>query len=195
MRKLVLLLAVCAIASMSFGVGAITTLDGKSHSSHFKCGVCHSPHITTIDDDAPLWGLADGTENGTYSSAGSTMELTSGTPGGSSLMCMGCHDGTSNTVAMDAIAGINAASDGDINTANTHPISMEYVVDSVSGGGNNMLDPDKYVALLTLQGSGHLDSNDNVQCQSCHEIHTPADTTEQLREVDTQVLCGKCHIK
>ncbi|MBI3354695.1 MAG: cytochrome c3 family protein [Nitrospirae bacterium] len=76
------------------------------------CVFCHTPHGGTTD--APLWNRALATA-GTYTPyTSTTMDAPTGQPGGISLACLSCHDGT---IALDAIR--NAPGSGNFSTTPT----------------------------------------------------------------------------
>ncbi|MEW6365859.1 MAG: hypothetical protein AB1714_14615 [Acidobacteriota bacterium] len=70
------------------------------------CVYCHTPHGATTLIDAPLWNHRTPSQSYTlYSSP--TMDSTPGQPGGYSLACLSCHDGT---IAVDEV--LNAPGSG-----------------------------------------------------------------------------------
>lgn len=70
------------------------------------CVYCHTPHSASTTTDAPLWNRP--TPTGPYALySSSTMDTTPGNPGGVSLACLSCHDGT---IAVDAV--LNAPGGG-----------------------------------------------------------------------------------
>lgn len=63
------------------------------NTKHGVCSPCHQAHHTDPAQTAPLWNHALSTTAFTpYSS--STMQATPGSPNGTSLACLSCHDGT-----------------------------------------------------------------------------------------------------
>jgi len=71
------------------------------------CVFCHTPHFTNTDMvDAPLWNRMNSVAVFTLYSS-STMDTMPGQPGGNSMACLSCHDGT---VALDAL--VNAPGRG-----------------------------------------------------------------------------------
>jgi hypothetical protein len=71
------------------------------------CVFCHTPHFSNTDMvDAPLWNrMNSGAVFTPYDS--STLDSKPGQPGGNSMACLSCHDGT---VALDAL--VNAPGRG-----------------------------------------------------------------------------------
>ncbi|MBI2840557.1 MAG: hypothetical protein HYX75_19760 [Acidobacteria bacterium] len=71
------------------------------------CVYCHAPHGATTAIDAPLWNHRTPSQPYTLYSS-STLDSIPGQPGGYSLACLSCHDGT---IGVDEI--INAPGSGD----------------------------------------------------------------------------------
>ena len=143
----------------------------KATSETQVCVFCHTPHGATTGIVAPLWNrglsgaLYPNVANPTYLSSSieaSAAELATG-PGGSSKLCLSCHDGTMAidkvnvlngvtgvTIAMTGLTG--AAGSGKLpitgnttgftrnlgtNLSNDHPISFAY--DSIVAGRDGEL--------------------------------------------------------
>jgi hypothetical protein len=190
------------------------------------CGVCHQPHKadSTI---VPLWihetTTAGFTMYSTNTVAVSKMNaVPDATPGGVSLACLSCHDGT---VAVNSYAGgvkggssIMVTNSAKIGTdlTHTHPISFRY--DSALATADGFLkDPAQAVlqpdAGIFNHGSDVsvkgflLNGSDRLECSACHDVHnqqgTPYDITlnpKLVKIVGTQagkgsLLCRSCHIK
>ena len=61
----------------------------KSQTEDRICIFCHTPH--TAAPDSPMWNRRS---NGYTSYKSSSTDATAGKPGGSSALCLSCHDGT-----------------------------------------------------------------------------------------------------
>lgn len=108
------------------------------YGSHRVCEVCHAVHHTDQNQIAPLWSHTTTTTSFTpYDNTASTQNSTPGQPGGVSLACLSCHDGTVgiNQVSGGFMASTNGAvyidpayvvPDGGNNLHTTHPISITY---------------------------------------------------------------------
>ncbi len=74
------------------------------------CVYCHTPH-NAVDAGVALWNRFDSAATyDTYDTAGSwSLDATTFALGGSSLTCLGCHDGT---VAIDRVANAPGAQTG-----------------------------------------------------------------------------------
>lgn len=126
------------------------------------CVFCHTPHAATAGV-TPLWNRTLSTATYTPYSSNSldagVIEGVLGQPGGSSKLCLSCHDGTlaignvnvlnaANSVAITmggtGAAGVMAAGSGNttgftrdlgINLSNDHPISVTYTSTLVTRDG------------------------------------------------------------
>ena len=204
MKKMMLMLLIVGLVVPAAMAASLTTLNATSHSAQFGCGVCHDAHNNGIANDttyaAPLWSGLASTESLTgYSIVGSrtTGDLTT-TPAGTSLMCMGCHDGVSHTSSTsdrndgcDDIANISA--NGFVNTEFMHPVSFDYQATALANATYfTAADSASLVGEVVLYSG-------NLECGSCHDIHdsTPADgsTGSALRTLNSQMLCDDCHIE
>lgn len=88
--------------------GTVPARTVKATSETQVCVFCHTPHGATTSVVAPLWNreLSTGATYTTYTSTSmeaDAAELTAG-PGGSSKLCLSCHDGT---MAIDKVNVLN----------------------------------------------------------------------------------------
>lgn len=96
--------------------GTVPARTVKATSETQVCVFCHTPHGATTGIVAPLWNrsLSSETYTGkTYTSTSmeaSAAELSTG-PGGSSKLCLSCHDGT---MAIDKVNVLSGAKDVNI---------------------------------------------------------------------------------
>ncbi len=206
------------LAFSLFGGQALAgTIEGSSHDFSLSgwaggeiCVACHTPHnADTSVTDGPLWNHAvTATTFTLYNSP--TLDATVSQPGGSSKLCLSCHDGT---VALDSFGGNNGSlflsGPRQIGTdiGNDHPISIVY--DSALATADGSLhDPVDAAKTVTIGGgadtkSGTLDEmllfNTQVQCASCHDVHnkfTNGTGTTMLRiDNSKSALCLTCHNK
>jgi len=190
------------------------------------CGVCHQPHHAD-SSIVPLWihrtTASVFTMYNTNNVPVSKMVATpDNTPGGVSLACLSCHDGT---VAINEYAGSvkggtsvmltnNAVLGTDL--THTHPISFVY--DSALAAADGFLhDPAESVLLPDSGTFNHgtdtsirtvlLNGGNRLECSACHDVHnqtgTPFDITTNpklVKIVGTQagkgsLLCRSCHIR
>lgn len=158
------------------------------------CKFCHTPHVSS--PMIPLWDLSNsGTYYQTYES--STLTAHVGQPTGSSRLCLSCHDGTialsqtTNSRNRPASAEIFLSA-RDRTTLGTdlsddHPISFSY--DSVLAMRNQQLrDPS------ALPGELALDSNQQLQCTTCHNPHSNTFGKFLAMSNTESRMCRTCHV-
>jgi len=97
----------------NFSVGSSGNV--KATNENELCVFCHTPHGASTSITAPLWNRDVGSSTYNLYSSSSLDALGLGQPGGSSKVCLSCHDG------MIAIGNVNvlngAATDGNPATA------------------------------------------------------------------------------
>lgn len=197
---------VFAFANFSFGqniAGSAHDFSGNAWSNNEICIVCHTPHnaITLTSNDAPLWnheltGVATYT---LYTSP--TLNATTAQPGGASLLCLSCHDGTvalenfggttggTNFVTGSALVGDGSDLSGD------HPISFTYD-DALAGADGGLYLPSTDPSGLGSTINADLLFGGQMQCASCHDVHNAANILFLLRMDNTNsALCLTCHNK
>jgi len=160
------------------------------------CVFCHTPHQAENIPAAPLWNRKmSGATYTPYTSNSIDANDIVATPGGSSKLCLSCHDGTvaigavnvlsgsaDQTISMQGTDGLGAIPDGTgaltgytrklgVDLTNDHPISFTYDSALASADGE-LRDP---------AGASHIGSasdkvavpleNGQVQCTSCHDPH------------------------
>ena len=166
----------------------------KSTTMTEVCIFCHTPHNS--NPAAPLWNQT--LSAATYQTyASTTLAATVGPPGGSSKLCLSCHDGTiaiGNTVNSGSLVlqGVNAqgkltgTSVLGTDLRSSHPIAMVPVVDL------EIVNPPAG-SPVKLDGTGQ------VQCVSCHDPHRmDVDATVNkflATNNEASGLCLVCHNK
>lgn len=168
------------------------------------CIFCHTPHGAESIPNAPLWNrkLSAATYT-TYTSSSieaSAAELAAG-PGGSSKLCLSCHDGTMAISSVNVLNGqasttipLSGTATGGmmpttgattgftrnlgVNLSNDHPISFTYNA-TLAGNDGELRSPDGTLVGTRSPGvKPTLPLQDGqVQCTTCHDPH--------LRETDT----------
>lgn len=141
---------------------------------------------------------------------------TLGQPGGTSLLCLSCHDGSiamnqygtssacTSVTGSDFMAGCMVIGlDGILQ--NHHPIGFNYV--NVWGAGlvdDEIRDPNNTAYTLTPPVAGSMISthlygtgNTQMECGTCHSVHNTGNTGEILlwRSDASSALCLTCHAK
>ncbi len=122
-------------------LGAIGTISTTNTSE--VCVFCHTPHGGTTN--APLWNRALATAGNYTPYTSTTMDATTGQPGGISLACLSCHDGT---IALDALR--NATGSGNFNpAAPSQNWTFVGLTGTQTAGGANSLPEDGRITNLT----------------------------------------------
>jgi hypothetical protein len=208
MKKILLIAVVCVAAAM--WIGGSTFAAGHASRGCFNCHVPHQAVSVDADPSAfgvPLWSYYQYNDHPnllyTYTmySANQTKGWTrlspdqATQPDGASKLCLGCHDGSYSSLAIDLTPGSKKGpgyarrfDESFKDLARTHPISFVY--DSAlhqrsltSGGAYSLKDP--AVALSDLPGGGTvaqdlLDVRGKMQCTSCHDVHVQADANPEM---------------
>lgn len=210
--KLIAVLLVIA-GSVAARAGTITgsahDFSGQAWSGDRICVACHTPHkADTSITDAPLWNHAITTA--AYTLYGSpTLNATISQPGGSSKLCLSCHDGTMAINSFGGVTGatmISAANNLGTNLKASHPIGFTYDTALATADGS-LFDP---AVKTTTIGSGTqtrtgtvasvLLYNGKLECGSCHDVHntfTVGAAGSGLVKVDPSgsKVCFACHNK
>jgi len=167
------------------------------------CVFCHTPHAATVGV-SPLWNKELSTADGSYTLYSSdSIDAILEQPGGSSKLCLSCHDGAmmigkvnvldgaSTTIAMSGLAGDSTMPAGDgvtsgftrdlgVDLSNDHPISFDFT----TALDSEIYDPNA-VAHIDNRTSGVHPTipleNDQVQCISCHDPHVKDDAGEDIK--------------
>ncbi len=142
------------LSATSFGSGVTDTRTVKATSETQICVFCHTPHGAETIQQAPLWNrkLSTATTYVPYTSSSIDANATemANAPGGTSKLCLSCHDGTmalgnvnvlngkaNQTIPMTGTAtgGLMPPGSGattgftrnlGVNLTNDHPISFTY---------------------------------------------------------------------
>lgn len=193
LKNVVCLLALVAITTPSFAVITGSAHDFAADSWNTSnagqiCEVCHTPHGSTTGLSAPLWA------RGTYVKADYTLYTNPGTfdattsqPTGASLLCLSCHDGTTDLDAAGTTIGtVNSAANVGENLSQSHPISFAY---ATSDAADDEIVAENATITALLDGG-------NVECSSCHDVHNAAGNAGLL-QIDNSgsALCLTCHAK
>jgi predicted CXXCH cytochrome family protein len=163
----------------------------KSQTEDRICIFCHTPH--TAAPDAPMWNRRSG---GYTSYQSSTTDATPGKPGGSSALCLSCHDGT---IALGDMVSNNRNQRGRSNDmrstylqgrsnlgtdlSNDHPVAILYDTSL------QVTDPD-----LVNPANVDLPLEDGeIQCSSCHDAHSDSIQPFLHKSTLNGELCITCH--
>lgn len=184
--------AQAAIDGSLHDLGSLTTL-GTTNAQ--ICVSCHTPHNANATQLAPLWNRTSSTATfSIYTS--DTLDTTPGQPGGVSLACLSCHDGTialssmTNNPQLVTFTAPAAVMTGGALLGNDlrddHPITIAYpavVAEFNQPDGNGYVNGE-----LPIFSTG-------VECASCHNPHDNT-IAPFLRKANTNSgLCTTCHNK
>lgn len=173
------------------------------------CVACHTPHEADTTQPAPLWNHTATTQTFTMYTSPTLDATSTGQPGGTSRLCLSCHDGT---IAVDSfggkvgttfMAGRTAVGSGS-NLGDDHPISITYDA-ALAATDGSLRDPTVATATVGLAGgktkTGTIDAilltGGTVQCSSCHDVHNTFTVGAPLLKITTagSQLCYTCHDK
>lgn len=221
----VFLLSFLVIASLAYGGLVGSKHDLTLSGTISPCMFCHTPHNSRTDlKFVPIWNVKQTTPATYQMYSSSTMSNPSpASPSGVSLACLACHDGSgvlgdgqhqidlvSHPEYMDiAIVNCSKCHDGSTNPdvnmisgilghdgggmigtdlRNDHPISIPYPTPAQ--------DPDFFPVASALSGGIKLfDTDQKVECSSCHDPHDPTNTPFLRKSNAGSALCTTCHNK
>ncbi|MCP5150177.1 MAG: hypothetical protein H6983_10525 [Ectothiorhodospiraceae bacterium] len=162
------------------------------------CVFCHTPHAAEAIPGAPLWNRKEsGATYTPYTSSTIDADDIAATPGGSSKLCLSCHDGTLAIGAVNVANGqtdvtiqmTGTAAGGTMNAGagegtgftrrlgvdltNDHPISFTY--DSALATADGELRDPVIEGHIATRVSGVKPlvplENGKLECTSCHDPH------------------------
>lgn len=208
-------LAVIGVIIIAFAGSAFAKVAGSAHDFRNRisiaavtgqgdeiCKACHVPHNSvaavgtapsvTYNVTGVLWAK----DYGTPTFSGQSLKVRN------SVLCMGCHDGTMADAATGKSVNVGAVIGKDL--GNDHPVDLVYPwYDSQkTWAKEEFIDPGQ-IAPLRLYG-GLDGSQDNVACQTCHDVHGVTNPSDPygyniayfLRVKNSKsALCFKCHVK
>ena len=228
MKKILIAVAITLIgSSAAFAAQSIkltkhnlsstaTSNNVRSTDQSQICIFCHTPHNAV--PSVPLWNR-DGS-GGAYKLYTSSATLTSATKASSlnadsySMMCLSCHDASSDQVIGDRVNGLasvptmtgtnwltgggNIGSGQDL--TNDHPIGFSYSLaateDSTGlraiGTANSNLGLASGTAFPKNKTSG---MTDVMECSSCHLVHDNTNAPFLRISNAGSALCLACHNK
>ena len=197
-------------------IAAAGTIAGSAHDFSALgwgggeiCVACHTPHQSDTTVTAPLWNHTNTTTNFTMYTSPTLDAVSTGQPGGTSRLCLSCHDGT---VALDSFGGATGTTfmtgrkavgtAGDL--SDDHPISITYDTNLATTDGS-LYDPATTVTTIGLAGgktktdtiANVMLTAGTVQCSSCHDVHNSFTVGAPLLKISTagSQLCLTCHNK
>jgi predicted CXXCH cytochrome family protein len=210
MIVIVSVLMVAQIANTASIVGSKHDLKtGSTAHDNEVCVYCHTPHGASTGAAGsaaalvPLWSrAANATTIYTLYTGTGTLNATTGQPGGVSLACLSCHDGTTAIDAYKGLAGTAAKKIGTItgssyanfgtSLANDHPVGFEYTAALATADGG-LVSPSS--TSLVVTGIPLFAGTGMMECASCHNVHDPANGSFLRIGNAGSALCLKCHVK
>jgi Doubled CXXCH motif (Paired_CXXCH_1) len=182
----------------AMGTGTVPDRTIKASTETQVCVFCHTPHEATTGIVAPLWNRKlSGATYTPYSSSSLEADAAelAAAPGGSSKLCLSCHDGTMAIDKVNVLNGIKNAtitmtgtSAGKMPTANAtagftrnlgtdlsndHPISFTYD-STLAGRDGELRSPDGTLVGNRVRGATPPKmplENSQMQCATCHDPH------------------------
>jgi predicted CXXCH cytochrome family protein len=190
-----ILLLLAATPSISQITGTDHDFSSRGWGSNQICIFCHTPHNAATGVSAPLWNHAVTTATYTLydSSVSSTFNATPSQPGGVSKLCLSCHDGT---VAIDSFGtrtgttNMTGSANLGTNLTNDHPISFAYNAALATADGG-LVTPASASSVV----SGIPLFSGNLECASCHNVHSNTNGDFLRASNAASALCLRCHIK
>ncbi len=203
-------------ASNTYGTPAVAQAIYSSDQTEI-CIFCHTPHASIKNDNIPLWNhqLSSVATYGVYTSP--SLDASPGELGGliggkepagatASNLCLSCHDGTvainsfanpSNntptTTMVGTTGGLMPAGNTNLGSdlRDDHPVNFLFNATLASTDGT--LNTPSDLAGTGLGGAKLF--NGFVQCASCHDPHTSAQSTFLRVSMNQSQLCTGCHNK
>jgi len=214
---------------------AFYTDDAYGDNKDRICVYCHTPHssLLSVDADAsfdylPLWNHKTTTLVGAYTMYTNGSYVPGlidhqfngidslGQPGGVSLLCLSCHDGSvgvneygfysassKNALAAKAMTGRALIGSGG-ELSNHHPIGFNYddvaavdqeirfstVAIPTGGVGGVLAGGPEFISDLLAVGG-------NMECVTCHDVHNTKNGGSKFTWVDdtNSRFCFVCHVK
>lgn len=189
-------LSAAADGSATPSGGTVPARSVKASSETQVCVFCHTPHAAeSASFAAPLWNRKlSGQTYTTYSSGSLEADAAelSAAPGGSSKLCLSCHDGT---MGIDKVNALNGARNATItmsgatsmpganstgftrnlstDLSNDHPISFTYNSTLASNDGE-LRSPNGTTVGDRVAGTTPPKmplENSQMQCPTCHDPH------------------------
>ena len=178
--------------------GSDHDFSGDAWSGGSICIVCHTPHNGDQNvQEAPLWNHTVTQEAAYQVYTSPTMNAATGQPGGTSKLCLSCHDGT---VAIDSYGGrngntlMNGGAMLGSDLSNDHPVSFVFDA-ALAAADGDLHDPS-----LAPSGLGGTIASDmlfgnKMECGSCHDVHDNSNGNFLRVDNAGSALCLTCHDK
>jgi predicted CXXCH cytochrome family protein len=171
------------------------------------CVFCHTPH--NASGSKPLWNKT--VNSAGFNTYGTTLGgTTAGAVTTSTLLCFSCHDGvtglnslsnfpgSSTSISMvngvNNIAGSFAVLNKDL--TNDHPVGIVYNEGRASLKTiDNIVTNQAIIRVLASNSLQGQNASSTVECSSCHDPHSDANTSFLRVTNGSSTLCLACHNK
>lgn len=229
--------SMCLFLVMAFVVQAVVvfgaSIAGSQHDlsttgvdpySDQTCAFCHTPHFanSSLPIQAPLWNRFIDTNQTFTVYSSQTMDTAPGNPNTTvSMLCLGCHDGTSGTAVANSYTGstkhdlINAPGPGGTPDTSSYPNCRRchptmYGDPPAYWSGTDLSDehPIAMVYPTSVQDAAFnippslADGwplvplySGRVECPTCHDVHDPTYVPFLRMPNTSSQVCLTCHIK
>ena len=198
-----------AIVALVAGNYVLAAIDGSKHDMATQswsteiCLPCHAPHGKTAVAGAPLWNHA-ATVAVNYTLYDGSSVVAADALDGQTLLCMSCHDGSTNADAFGGVAGATKlAGVYNVGTdfSDDHPIGKLGNFTDATGmkvptanndgvAGNESYANGVTLKIMDIGGTDKL----VVGCGSCHDPHGGAALTKMLHASNADsAVCLTCH--
>lgn len=211
-------LAVCSLllAAIAAQAGSLTaSKHDLSLNGVNMCAFCHMPTSQGGTIEVPLWDKSAKLENfNPYNSEAASKGVCLARPGGVSMVCLDCHDGS------NAKAVFSEPKAGDLGASHTVNDEKCFVCHKVIpnvpykapekllavGGAHQMNHPifrSYPTAVENFNSPPDADKgwsdvrffNGKVECPSCHAVHDPTNKPFLRISNEGSALCVRCHNK
>jgi len=153
-----------------------------------RCVFCHAPRSHSLS--LGLWNEDQPDHLLVYPYDRPSEDMPAGKPDGSSLVCLGCHDGTialGDVVSRTQSAG-TARGVARTDISDGHPVSLPYDPGEIN-------ESMKLESRDRLPEQVRLDSEGKIQCTTCHDPHDDTYGNFLVMADSAKTLCVACHQK
>lgn len=221
MKKVIILAIALTLVTAGIAFAAVSgskhDMTGNSGVTSFYSGTqicvfCHHPHrgaTTTATGNALLWNINDDSASYTTYAKTDTMNdnytqttLTEATGKPQTLLCMGCHDGSTSTNTFIAGSSDGGGFDGgevtNLNFVNPaanlgesleedHPVGFTYPAAATTGHGDLA---DASGDLVPTANNTYPLFGGQMECATCHDVHAGTPDGTDSKSLDIQFMRG-----
>ena len=200
LKGLVRLLAACSILPVASSAQEFPNMLDSRHDlpvylvpstsdreSDARCVFCHLPRGRSLARG--VWTEDEPDSLFIYPYDRPDVVQVTGKPDGSTLICLGCHDGTI-AFGDNLNRAQSSATSHDMQQSaipGGHPVSLAYQP-APANGGNGIRDREELPEQVTIDATG------KMQCVSCHDPHDDSNGNFLVMEGGASALCVTCHV-